>query len=113
MRFFADILALLTGIAGWYYLFYSAAADRLAAVEPEAVNRRRGQLRRTNGLLLLLLGAGFYAGFNAIDPRQSPGAFLLVWGAVLLLLVGVVALALADIRFTSRLRRKRREDETW
>ena len=108
MRYLAGIFALLTGAAGWYYLFYSRAAHRLSGVEDQRLNDRRVGLRRLGGVAMLLLGACFFAGFYALeDPRWAPGAILGVWMAVFGLLLLLVVLAMIDLRLTYRLRRRR------
>src|SRR5580765_1886549 len=79
MRVFGNILALLVGIAGWYYLFYSKAAARLGAIEDPRLNLRRQRLRRTNGVVMLILAVLLYAG---TDERNTPRSFALVWLSV-------------------------------
>ena len=101
-----DILALFCAAAGWFYLFYSRAAARLAALEEKQANWRRIRLRRICGGAMFLLAVGLYSGFHAVDVAGNPKAFLAVWLAVLLLLFAVVVLALADVRLTARLRRR-------
>jgi hypothetical protein len=109
MAYLAGIFALLTGAAGWYYLFYSRAAERLSDVEDERINARRVRLRRAGGVAMLMLGGFLYAGFRTLDnPNQSPGAFLGVWLAVFTLLAVLVVLALIDVRLTHRLRARQR-----
>ncbi|HSV13853.1 MAG TPA: hypothetical protein VLI90_06310 [Tepidisphaeraceae bacterium] len=103
MEIFGGIIALIVGVAGWYYLFYSQAATRLGAIEDAAANQRRHRLRRTNGLVMLALAVLIYAGAHI----ESPRAFVMVWIAVLLLFFVFVALGFADIRLTAKLRRKR------
>jgi hypothetical protein len=102
----AAILALLVGIAGWYYLFYSQAAKQLGQVEDSAVNRWRLLLRRVNSVVLLLMAVGFYAGFAAVDSHSQPLMYLLVWTVVCILVVIAVALAVIDLRLTAKIRRK-------
>ena len=100
-----SILALIVAIAGWFYLFNSKAAQRLDGIEAPAANNRRDRLRRLNGLAMLPLALGFYAGFK-IDPHLHPIIFLSLWTIVVILLVFVVLLAIVDLRLTARLRRK-------
>jgi hypothetical protein len=100
-----SILALLVAIAGWFYLFNSKAAKRLDGIEGQAANNRRDRLRRLNGLAMLPLALGFYAGFK-INPKVHPIIFLCLWTIVMILVVFVVVLAIIDLRLTSRLRRK-------
>jgi hypothetical protein len=96
------ILALLIGIAGWYYTFYSQAAVRLGQIESPTANYRRQFLRRCNGVVMLLLAALLYAGFFTDNPQ----GFVLAWLGVCLLLPVVVVLGLADLWLTAKLRRK-------
>lgn len=107
MQHLSTILALLIGVAGWYYLFYSRAAEKLAEVEPHRLNRLRVWLRRAGGVVLLLLAPTFFAGFNSVDPAADPDAFVAVWVTVLALLGLNVILALADVALTWKLRRER------
>jgi hypothetical protein len=104
MRIVADILALLCGLAGWYYLFYSRAATRLAGLEAPRQNALRIGLRRISGVAMFLLGVALLAGTNYVDDQINPRAFLAVWISVLLLLATILLLALADMRLTLRLR---------
>lgn len=106
-EYLAAILALLTAIAGWFYLFYSRAAQRLENVEDERINRKRIHLRRGGGLVMLLLSVFFFAGFFTVDSQESAEAFLLVWLAVFVLLGTIVVLALMDLRLTLLLRQNR------
>ena len=102
----ADIFALACGVAGWFYLFYSKAAKRLAAVESAAQNALRVLLRRLCGAAMILLGIGFYAGFNAVDDQRDPVMFLAVWMGTMLLLLLIAALVAGDIHLTRALRKK-------
>ena len=103
------ILALLTAAAGWYYMFYSKAAHRLAAFENSELNRRRILLRRIGGGAMFLLGVAFFAGFELMD-HQKPVLFALTWMGVALLMLFIVVLGLIDLRLTMRLRRRDRDD---
>ena len=100
---FGFFIPLLVGVAGWYYLFYSRAAHRLATIEVNAANARRIRLRRMNGAVMLVLAALIYIGARGIDPEQRPRAFLAVWIGVFFLLLAVVVLALVDLRLTMKL----------
>lgn len=108
MPLIAAILALLVGIAGWFYLFYSKAAHRLAAVEASPVNRLRQRLRRLNGAVMVVIAALFYTGF-AINPDLQKRTYLAVWSGVMLLLLVVLALAVIDLRLTASIRRRLRQ----
>jgi hypothetical protein len=105
----ATTLALLIAVAGWHYLFYSTAANRLAAVEEERLNRRRVRLRRVGGIVLLVLGPTFFAGFRTLQPETSfePMTFVALWLSVLGLIGAMVILALIDVRLTLKLRKHR------
>src|ERR671939_54013 len=96
----ATALSLLIAVAGWHYLFYSRAADRLAGVEEERLNRRRVRLRRVGGVVLLVLGPTFFAGFRTLQPETSfdPMTFVALWLSVLGLMGVMVILALVDVR---------------
>ena len=107
MHHLSTILALLIGIAGWYYLFYSRAAEKLAGVESHRLNRLRVWLRRAGGVVLLLLAPTFFAGFNSVDPAADPDAFMAIWVVVIVLLGLNVLLAMADVGLTWKLRRQR------
>jgi hypothetical protein len=103
----ATTLSLLIAAAGWHYLFYSKAAARLSGVEGERLNRRRVNLRRAGGVVLLLLGPTFFAGFRTLDPETefNPDAFVGLWLSVMLLMGVMVVLALVDVRLTLKLRK--------
>lgn len=107
MQHLSTILALLIGIAGWYYLFYSRAAENLAHVESQRLNRLRAWLRRAGGLVLVLLAPLFFAGFHTVNADEDPQAFMVVWACVVLLLGVNVILAMVDIGLTWKLRRQR------
>ncbi len=102
----AEILALLVGVAGWYYLFYSQAARHLDQIEDSAANHTRARLRRVNSVVLLILAADFYAGFAAVDSKTHPLIYLAVWLGVGLLVIVSVVLAVVDLRLTAVLRKK-------
>ncbi|HXE53802.1 MAG TPA: hypothetical protein VN541_12340 [Tepidisphaeraceae bacterium] len=104
-----DIFALLTAAAGWYYMFYSRAARRLDRIEASERNTLRVRLRRLGGLIMLLLGVLFFAGFQSWVTDRA-GLFIGVWIGVLFLLLGIVVLALIDVRLTWKLRHQRRRD---
>ena len=103
------IFALLIAAIGWYYLFYSRAAERLEGVENNRDNRRRGMLRRANALIMLLMAVGIAVGSYRFDIRRQPAEAGLIWLGVLLLLLVAVVLALIDVRLTVKLRRTLRE----
>jgi hypothetical protein len=106
MQVVAAMLALLVAATGWHYLFYSKAAHRLSAVENLADNARRVRLRRINGVVMILLGVAFCAGFYAVEWEPPKLAFACIWAAVLLLLLAVVVLAFLDVRLTFKLKSK-------
>ncbi|HEY1687167.1 MAG TPA: hypothetical protein VGG19_20570 [Tepidisphaeraceae bacterium] len=107
MQWLAGILALLIGIAGWFYLFYSRAAHRLTGMENTQVNTLRIIFRRIAGVALLLLAGFFYVGFTTLDKPLSPRSFIFIWAMVLGLLLLVLMLGLIDLRYTLRFYRER------
>src|SRR5687767_7957164 len=98
------IFALLTGVAGWYYLFYSKAAQRLEGIEEQRLNQKRVRLRRTGGVMMLLLAVLFFAGFNTVRVEDAPAAFVAIWLGVMVLLGAIAVLALMDLRLTHQIR---------
>jgi hypothetical protein len=110
IHYLPDILALLIGVAGWYYLFYSRAAHKLGEIEDPQLNNRRVRLRRINGFVLLLLAIAWYAGFHSVDMEHPSVALMYIWFAVLFLLLLTVILGMIDLRLTMRLRRPRGHD---
>jgi Na+/H+ antiporter NhaD/arsenite permease-like protein len=106
MKYLPSILALLIAIAGWFYMFYSRAAQNLADFEDQRLNQRRIRLRRIGGAAMFLMAIAFYAGCETIDPRQATRAFILTWVLVTLMMVLILALAMVDMRLTLRLRRR-------
>ena len=109
MRTLSAIFALLIAAIGWYYLFYSRAADRLEGVEEARTNRLRGMLRRTNAIIMLLIAVGIAVATYRFDMERMPTQFGLTWLAVMMLLFVSVVLALIDVRLTLKLRRTLRE----
>src|SRR3712207_303702 len=107
MQHLSTALALLIGIAGWYYLFYSKVASNLAGIEAQRLNRLRVWLRRAGGLVLVVLAPVFFAGFHTVDPAEDPQAFVAVWVCVMCLLGVNVLLAMVDVGLTIKLRRQR------
>jgi peptidoglycan/LPS O-acetylase OafA/YrhL len=99
----ADFISLCCAIAGWYYLFYSKAAARLAPIESPRLNIQRTRLRRICGAAMFALAVSFFAGFNTVD-EHSHGAYALVWLIVLVLVAVILILAMADLRLTRKLR---------
>ena len=112
MDYIGPTLAFLTAAAGWFYLFYSKASDRLAEIEAQRTNRQRFVLRRTGGGVMLLLGLGLYLGFRAADADNRPFVFVGVWLMNMALMATLVILALVDVRLTARLRKKLRPRES-
>jgi hypothetical protein len=103
------IFSLLVLASGWYYIFYSPAAHRLAAIEEQHLNRFRIRLRRFNGVVMMLLAVAFYAAVYTFGPESKalPWAFI----TILLLLAAMLVLALIDVNLTRRLRRRQKKDQ--
>lgn len=99
------LFCLLVAIAGWYYLFFSKAADRLESIEGHSINRRRVRLRKTCGFVMLVLAASFYALLQVLD-RADARTFLLLLLTIAVCLVLIVILAMIDVRLTWKLRRR-------
>ena len=103
-----NILALMVAGSGWYYLFYSRAAHRLAKIEDQRINLSRIRCRRAAGGLLSLMGILIFIGSQErFEPLSHPRAYISIWTAVMFLLLVVVILAMIDLRLTLRLRRER------
>ena len=105
------ILCLMIGAAGWYYLFYSRAAQRLGAIEAADANRWRVLLRRLNGLLMLALAGLVYIAAATDIPEKSPSLAAGLLFAIVAVLGLCVLLAWIDIRMTINLRNRRRGDK--
>jgi UDP-N-acetylmuramyl pentapeptide phosphotransferase/UDP-N-acetylglucosamine-1-phosphate transferase len=101
------ILSLLTGVAGWFYMFYSKAAEGLSHVEEQRLNNHRIRLRRVGGAVMLVLAALMYIGWYAVSLDPPTLAAAGVWLAVLVLLALLSVLAMVDMRLTFRLRHRR------
>lgn len=106
----SSLVCLMIGAAGWYYLFYSRAAHRLSVIEPSAPNRRRVLLRRTNGVVMILLAGLLYFATQALAPKREPGLSTAVLLAIVILLGLCVTLAWIDMRMTMDLRNRRDRD---
>jgi hypothetical protein len=108
MTTLAPIVALLIAAVGWYYLFYSRAAQRLEGIEEDRANRARGILRRTNAVIMLLMAVAIAFGSIRME-RMTAEVFVITWASVLVLLLIAVVLALIDVRLTFKLRRSLRD----
>ena len=107
MTYLPAILSLLTGIAGWFYMFYSKAAQGLGRVEEQRLNNHRIRLRRVGGAVMLVLAGLMYVGWYAVSLDPPTLAAAGVWLAVLVLLALLSVLAMVDMRLTLRLRQRR------
>ena len=103
------IFCILVAAIGWFYLFYSRGAYRLAGVENERQNRLRIRLRRAGAVAMVLLAVAFAVGYYGVDDRHPTVTFLVAWGTVLILLPTVLGIGLADLRLTRSLRRQQRQ----
>ena len=105
-------LALLIGVAGWFYLFYSKAANNLAGIEEQRLNLLRTNLRRAGAVVMLALAVFISVGYYGFDLDHPTKTFFILWLIVLGLLMAIVVLALIDLRLTLKIRetiRQRRE----
>jgi Na+/H+ antiporter NhaD/arsenite permease-like protein len=109
--FLAGIFALIIGAAGWFYLFYSKAAQKLQGVEDTRINQRRVRLRRSGGFSMILLAMAMYAGVAGFDWERPTIWFALVWVLVMALVLVITVLALIDIRLTKQLRTNRKREQ--
>ncbi len=116
MQAIPAIFSLLVGAAGWFYLFYSRATHRLADFENPQLNRKRVRLRRAGAVAMILLAVAFAVGYYGVDQTRMTPAFAVAWLAVLLLLPTILALGVADLRLTRRMRLDRMrhyKNEEW
>jgi hypothetical protein len=104
LRAFCAIFSLFVAACGWYYMFYSRAANRLSSMEDAGINAVRVWLRKINGLLMFLLAICFFAGFFAVDLDHPTRMTAIVWLAVCALVLALMALGLFDLRLTWRLK---------
>ena len=108
MYYMPGIFALLVMAAGWFYIFYSSAAQRLSAIEDMRLNTMRVRLRRVNGLVMMLLAVSFYAAcYTAVEPRSVSWLFV----SIVVLLAVMITMALVDLQLTRRLREQRRNQK--
>jgi hypothetical protein len=105
MEMLPAIFCLLTGAAGWFYLFYSRGAHRLAGIENQRINLARIRLRRFGAGVMILLAIAFAVGYYGTNVREPTARFAIAWGCVLMLLPVMLGIGLADLRLTRKLRR--------
>ena len=116
MLILAGIFSLLVAAAGWYYMFYSRAAQKLATIEGTKANRRRVTLRRINGATMCALAVVMYVGVAALTrqdehgPRPDIKLFAGMMFALVLLIIALLVLGLMDLRLTRDLRRRYQRD---
>jgi Na+/H+ antiporter NhaD/arsenite permease-like protein len=110
-RVLPAMFSLLVAAAGWFYMFYSSAAQQLARIEGQAANQKRIRLRRLGGCSMILLAITFYVGCEALN-RHDLALFSGMMLAVLALMAVTLVLALIDLRLTGNLRRSRRQDHS-
>jgi UDP-N-acetylmuramyl pentapeptide phosphotransferase/UDP-N-acetylglucosamine-1-phosphate transferase len=106
MDYLPGIFALVVAAAGWFYLFYSRAAQKLSGVEEDRLNRRRIRLRRVGGTVMILLGLFLYI---LLYADVSAPVFMLTLLLVILLLIAIMVLGMIDLRLTWKLRRQRQK----
>src|SRR5689334_5446434 len=104
------VLALLVGVTGWFYLFYSRAAAQLSNIEDERLNARRTSLRRLGAVTMLVLASLIAVGSYGFDLEHPPVQFFIIWLAVIGLLLMITVLGLIDVRLTFKLRHTLRKD---
>ncbi len=105
----ALLCSLPVALVGAYYLVNAGSVHWLGGLEGQQANRVRVQLRRTNGIVMLVLGVALYLGVARVFGREpgqpvgTVGAF--AWLAVLPLLLAMLVLAWLDMRLTRKLKR--------
>src|SRR4051812_18224435 len=115
MHILGAILCLLVAAAGWYYMFYSRAAQNLSGIEHPQLNQRRVLLRRVNGSLMVALAVVIYIAIGELrrenlQPKDL-GLFAAMMFTGLALMAGMLVLGLIDLRLTQNLRRRHRRDQ--
>ena len=105
MEIIPAIFCVLTAAAGWFYLFYSRGAHRLAQIENERVNQARIRLRRFGAAVMILLAIAFAVGYYGTNVREPTARFAIAWGCVAILMPVMLGIGLADLRLTRKLRR--------
>ncbi len=108
MHYLPAIFALLVAAAGWYYMFYSTAAQKLAGIEQDRHNHLRVRLRRIGGGVIMFLAIAFYALFAALRDERA-GTALLLLAVVVACMVVILVLGWIDLRLTRHWRRERRK----
>jgi len=115
MHIIGAILCLLVAAAGWYYMFYSRAAQKLSGIESPQLNQRRIVLRRVNGCLMVALAVVIYIGIGELRRENLQptdlGLFAGMMFTGLALMAGMLVLGLIDLRLTQNLRRRQRRDQ--
>jgi drug/metabolite transporter (DMT)-like permease len=106
-RVLPAMFSLLVAAAGWFYMFYSGAAQQLAGIERPVANQKRVRLRRIGGCSMIMLAIAFYVGCDALN-RHDLQLFSGMMLAVLALMALTLFLALIDLRLTRDLRRAQR-----
>jgi hypothetical protein len=98
----AIIALVLVGLGGFYLVHEHRRHARrsrepgLVPVDREHFSRQ--YRRRTCGsVLLIVAGLAVFAGANLVDARQQPRLFGWFWIGVMLLVLGLVALATAEV----------------
>jgi len=112
MNHLPAVLALLVLAAGWYYLFFSTAAQQLSRIEQPRLNTLRVRLRRANGIVMMLLAVAFFASYYTVNEQTSVNTAMFVMVSVLILICAMIALAVIDVRLTQKLRRQRKKDSS-
>ena len=109
MTLLPGIFSLIVMAAGWYYIFYSPAAHRLSQIEGDRINTLRKRLRRSNGVVMMLLAVAFYAAcYSAPESARATWIFI----GIVLLLAAMLVLALIDLQLTRRLKAKQKRDQS-
>jgi hypothetical protein len=107
VQYLPDIFALIVMASGWYYIFYSPAAQRLSGIEDVRLNTFRIRLRRANGVVMMLLAVALFAACHTVvEPRSAAWVFM----SIIVLLAVMLGFALLDLQLTRKLRARRRNE---
>lgn len=104
----ALLCSLPVALIGAYYLVNAGAVGWLGGLEGGSANRVRVRLRRTNGIVMLLLGVALYLGIARVFGRGSQRVGIVApvaWISILPLLLMMLILAWLDMRLTRKLKR--------
>lgn len=104
MIFLPAIFSILVAVAGWFYILHASRASSLKGFETDRDNRLRIRLRRTGGVLMIVLAVSFYSAYNLAGDPDRRWIALFCMTLILLLLPVILFLAYVDLRLTRKMR---------